>query len=271
MPDLATDVRLTRAEITKLVRKWIGVDGGYLGRFSYARHDQFWMEVCDVSISTAAYPGTTRQCFEATLFDASAANQAAVLRAILNEYPREEIAPGSSLRSEGLYSEILQWIARLQTGQATVAVQIASATQIVQRALDDADTLLRASGPQSAVDRVHTAFHGYLLDLAEEAEVTGLPDRPTMTQLFKALRNNHPALAPKRPNAEEISRVYQSMANIIDALNALRNNASVAHPNPALLGEPEAVLVINAVRSLLGYLEGKRRLTPASVGSAKVP
>jgi len=44
----------------------------------------------------------------------------------------------------------------------------------------------------------------------------------------------------------------------------VRNNASVAHPNEALLGEPEATLVINTVRTLLSYLEDKRRRTSPS-------
>ena len=45
----------------------------------------------------------------------------------------------------------------------------------------------------------------------------------------------------------------------VDALNPVRNNASVAHPNEVLIGEPEAMLVINTVRTLLSYLENKRR------------
>jgi hypothetical protein len=52
-----------------------------------------------------------------------------------------------------------------------------------------------------------------------------------------------------------------SMATILDALNPVRNNASIAHPNRALVGEAEAVLVINTVRTLLTYLEAKQRET----------
>jgi hypothetical protein len=49
------------------------------------------------------------------------------------------------------------------------------------------------------------------------------------------------------------------MATILDALNPVRNNASMAHPTSALIGEAEAVLVINTVRTLLTYLEAKQR------------
>lgn len=49
------------------------------------------------------------------------------------------------------------------------------------------------------------------------------------------------------------------MANIMDALNPLRNKGSIAHPNMSLMGNDEGVLVINRVRTLRGYLEAKRR------------
>jgi hypothetical protein len=47
------------------------------------------------------------------------------------------------------------------------------------------------------------------------------------------------------------------MATVVDVLNPLRNKASVAHPNEQLLAEPEALLVINSVRTLLNYLDLK--------------
>jgi Abortive infection C-terminus len=117
---------------------------------------------------------------------------------------------------------------------------------------------MRTSGPQSAVDRLHTAMHGYLHSLCDEAGITH-GDRPTMNQLFKALRAGHPGLADLGARPEEVTRVLGSMASILDALNPVRNNASVAHPNEQLIGEPEALLVINTVRTLLSYFESKRR------------
>jgi hypothetical protein len=45
------------------------------------------------------------------------------------------------------------------------------------------------------------------------------------------------------------------VAAILDALNPMRNRASVAHPNPTLLEQPEAMLVVNAARTILHYLD----------------
>ena len=61
------------------------------------------------------------------------------------------------------------------------------------------------------------------------------------------------------PKAAEIDRVLKSMAAIVDALNPVRNRASGAHPNESVLQEPEAMLVINGVNTLLHYLDARLR------------
>ena len=52
-----------------------------------------------------------------------------------------------------------------------------------------------------------------------------------MTALFKRLRSHHPAFIENGPRAQDITQVMRAMSAIMDALNPLRNNASVAHPN----------------------------------------
>ena len=49
----------------------------------------------------------------------------------------------------------------------------------------------------------------------------------------------------------------RSAAAILDALNPLRNQGTVAHPNENLLEEAEAMLVVNVSWSLLSYLDSK--------------
>lgn len=76
----------------------------------------------------------------------------------------------------------------------------------------------------------------------------------------KRLRESHPRLAPSGERADEVSRVLYSMAAKLSALITLRNNASPAHPNDALLGDNEALLAINAARTDFAYLDSKARL-----------
>ena len=100
--------------------------GGYLGAFSYNSHDRFWLENCDLPVDTGSFAGTTRACFEETLYQANARDQASALRAILEDYPpRDEPDPDHrKFRSPTLHREILSWISRLETGQVAVEVDI---------------------------------------------------------------------------------------------------------------------------------------------------
>jgi hypothetical protein len=59
------------------------------------------------------------------------------------------------------------------------------------------------------------------------------------------------------PREQNVTQVLRAMASILDAMNPVRNMASVAHPNPTLLAEAEAMLVINACRTVLQYLDAK--------------
>ena len=127
-------------------------------------------------------------------------------------------------------------------------------SQAVERALADAEELIRSRGAASALDRVHTALHGYLRAVGERAGLTVATDA-SATDILKQLRENHPAIAALASRSEDTRRILMAMATTVDALTVLRNRASGAHPNEQVLEEPEAMLAINAARSLLHYLD----------------
>ncbi len=95
--------------------------------------------------------------------------------------------------------------------------------------------------------------------MCEKAGIEVAGEDRGITQLFRALRDKHPAFAGIGKSDEQLHRVAQAMATIVDALNPLRNQASLAHPNTRLLEEPEAMLVINSVRTLLQYIDSRVR------------
>lgn len=131
-----------------------------------------------------------------------------------------------------------------------------TASEVVERALRDADHLLHTNGAVSALDRVHTALHGYLRDACALANLA-VPANAPVGILFKALRSGHPKLVAMNQHDPQVDVVLASLAGAVTALNTLRNNASVAHPNQVLLGEPEAMLMVNLVRTLFNYLEAR--------------
>lgn len=131
-----------------------------------------------------------------------------------------------------------------------------SASDVVRRALSDADQLVATNGAQSAVDRLHTAMHGYLKTACKDAGIS-IPDNATLTQAFKALRSEHSALGDLGSHGSEVAKVLQSFAAVLDALNTIRNHGSVAHPTERLIEPAEASLFVNAVRTLFHYLSHK--------------
>lgn len=67
----------------------------------------------------------------------------------------------------------------------------------------------------------------------------------------------HSALRDLGPRSDDIKRILRTSGAIVDAFGTLRNRASLAHPNEELLGQDEALLVINIARSLLRYFDAK--------------
>ena len=126
---------LTDGEITRIVNRYIGVSGGYLGDFSYRTHADFYPEYCNLDIDPNDYAGTTRERFIAILSSRSLAD------------PRRRFSGGSSSAvrpDEGpptrktAHGEVLKLIERLDSGGvADVTPQITS--EVVLRALVTGD------------------------------------------------------------------------------------------------------------------------------------
>lgn len=245
---------LSNMEIFRIVNRYIGVDGGYLGDFSYRTHGEFYLEFCDLDINPFDYlqEGTTRERFIRVLQERPPHDQAKIIRGVIEKYPVDS----SELRTDAARKELIAIAERLERGGMVAGPAPSFTSEVVIRAIDDVEALLEKGGPTSAVDRVHTSLHGHLRYLCDEAGIEyGRDD--TMVALLKKLRQAHPKLQDLGPRAGDIETVLKASGSILDALNPMRNNASVAHPNAALLGRDEAQLVINVGRSLLMYLDGK--------------
>jgi len=134
------------------------------------------------------------------------------------------------------------------------SLQITSDT--LERALADAEQLIHSRGAASSVDRVHTVLHAYLRAVCNNSGLS-ISDNANITHLFKVIREQHPAFQYPGPRSEKIDCIVRATATILDALNPLRNHASLAHPNEEILDEPEAMLVVNSIRTLLHYLDRK--------------
>jgi hypothetical protein len=247
---------MTVQEQAKLVHRFIGVSGGYLGNFTYATHESFYPVYCDLDIKPAEHGDTTKRRFEAILAGSSPADQAKIIRGTLEYFPVDGPAAPST-RTADLRDELLAIAKRLEGANVTVAIR-GQTRESVLRAIQDAEDFIKTADDRAvnALDRAHTALHGYLLSTCDAAGITYGAD-PTMTALLKLLRAQHPKLTATGARAEDVTRVLHACGTILDALNPLRNRASVAHPNSDLLPRAESLLVVNVSRSLLAFLDDK--------------
>ena len=245
---------LTNQQVMTVVNRYIGVEGGYLGDFTYRSHTEFYPEYCGIDdVFPETYSGTTRQRFIEIVSTRKPHDQAKILRGVIDRFGDDDAQSDSRTR---LRQQILQWAAELEGATVITMASPTETRAVVIRALGDADNLLRTSGATSAIDRIHTALHGHLLALCESSKIE-IEEGANSTRALKLLRQHHPALQVTGPRAQDITRVLNSLANVLDTLNPIRNNASVAHSNLELLDDPEALLAINAGRTIFAFLDSK--------------
>lgn len=252
-------VGMSLQEIVTLVNRYIGVSGGYLGDFSYRTHAEFYPGYGDLDIDPLELSGmTTRERYIQILKNLNPADQAKLIRGTVERFP-VEAENGPATRTNELWEKYVAIAMRLEKAPGTrksVRVVVPDGTgEVVKLALADA---YDAANPVSSVDRVHTALHGHLQALCDAAQIQYQHDAP-MTVLLKELRESQTQLQGRGPSAAPVARVLNSCAAILDALNPIRNQASVAHPNKELIDKEEAMFVLDVAASLFNYLEARLR------------
>ncbi|KMY56593.1 abortive infection family protein [Geobacillus sp. FSL K6-0789] len=241
--------KLSPTEINSVVA-YIGVHNGYLGNFSYASHAEFYPSYCGLDINPNDYEGTTRERFIKILTEADAYQQSKILRGVLEKYPLEyfedRFEEGFLNKTEienkrRLYTKIKGWISQLE-GNGLIKVDELD-YELVEEVLKQAEILINNHSAASAVDRVHTALHGYLKKICDEAGIVFEKDRPTIQEIFSKLKNEHPCF--KVDNDPNFNAIINSISKLLHKLNDIRNNRSFSHLNENILGEPEALFIIN--------------------------
>lgn len=252
--------KLSVRELDLLFNYYIGFQHGYLIGFNEPRELRAFFQVyCDLDINPESkYGSQVAQEFAEILMDQNPKVQAKILRVVLARYPPHRYREPET-RNALLHKKLSDVATRLESSTVLVKdVAPASASEVVRVALNEAEHSIGRGIARSAVDRTHTALHGYLKDMCDEANIQ-YGSNPGMTELYKLLRNEYPAFQNTGPRQLDIDSICKTLANVVDKLGPIRNHSSLAHPQDELLDEPEAILAINAARTLFHYLEDKRR------------
>jgi len=248
-------------EINKLVEGYIGTtSGGYLEHFSYSKHEAFYHVYCDLDVDVLAYRSrglSTRNAFIQILKDAKPRDQAKIIRGTFKMLPPPEKAYDEETSQKiKIHEELLEIAVRLEADGQVDSPGLEQTSEVVFEALKDAEFLLNSRGPKSAVDRAHTALHGYMKKLCLD-RCEPLPKDSSLTDVFKVVREKFPEFSAVIPHDNQAKKLFGSISSALDSLNTIRNRGTLAHPNELLLEAAEAMLYINLSRTVLAYIESK--------------
>jgi HEPN domain-containing protein len=120
--------------------------------------------------------------------------------------------------------------------------------------VEDAEVFIRDGRYDSAVDRIHTAFHGYLRAVLDEHNVDYQPT-DSLTSLYNKLHTCYETIIQPADVSARVKTILRSAGGMVQSVNELRNNNTIAHPNGQLIEKREAQLVIKLVNAVMDYIE----------------
>src|SRR5262249_223321 len=145
---------------------------------------------------------------------------------------------------------------RLEAGAGGASPAPVYTSEFVKRTLAEVEGAIKSKGETSGGERVHSALHGYLRLVCDRAGISHIQD-DRIVELFKKLLAQHTALQNLGPRPQDTATITKSFCAVMTVIDPLRNKASYAHPTPALLEVPEAMLAINSARTILHYVDAK--------------
>jgi hypothetical protein len=126
--------------------------------------------------------------------------------------------------------------------------------ETLRMAVSDATTLMAQGKYSSCIDRVHTALHGYLRVRLDELGNDEYSEDDSIMRLFNLLYREWEEVEDNNIN-KMMLKVLRSASASLEALNNIRNDYSLAHPNNCIIGEPEAIFILGIMESIVNYME----------------
>lgn len=153
-----------------------------------------------------------------------------------------------------LFQPIIDMLNDSEDKAAVDFQKVSLQSKTVQQAIADAKLFIRERKYESAVDRIHTAFQGYLRQILDRHQIAYKSD-DTLPSLYAKLHSYYESAIQPPDVAGRIRDIIRSGSNMVIKINELRNNNTVAHANTQLIQKREAELVIRMLNALWDYIE----------------
>ena len=145
--------------------------------------------------------------------------------------------------------EELEQLSKTEKNQIIV-IQNSNFSQTMIKALESAENEILKGNPDLAHDRMHTFIHDYFIQICTRLTLKPNSSRPDLLELFSLIQQH----LNKIDQSKVSITILRSLSKILKEINDIRNNKSLSHPNP-ILKKPEAMFVINTVKTIFVYLE----------------
>uniref|UniRef100_UPI000374FE3E abortive infection family protein n=1 Tax=Alkalibacillus haloalkaliphilus TaxID=94136 RepID=UPI000374FE3E len=236
------------------------------GNFSYRTHADFYPSYCGLDINPNKYDGTTREKFRKILLEANSNDQSKILSGTLEKFPlhyfedlmEEGIITASEYKNkENLHEKISKCITELR-GEVIEQGELKHNIAFVREALNQAETLIKNHSYSSAVDRAHTAIHGYLKELCVQQGIIFERTDVNIQEMWSKLKTDHPSFnIDVKKHHKPVNQTVNVVSKFLNSMNDIRNKHGYSHPNEDIIEEKEAMFIINLSRVLLHYLDSK--------------
>ena len=248
-------------EVKFVVSRWIGTNrddpSSGLAWFTHDELTEFLAGDCGVPDFV---PGVTeddeqskRERLTVVMERACIKCQAAIVEGLLRRADLDP-PPGDSVRKRAKIKGLLD---KLKQADEHLVLLDMPVPDIAAHALEAVSALVDQGKYMQAVDRIHTALHACVRDLAIEVDVD-IEKKDGLLEQFSAVRDRHAAFAVQDGD-RATADVLKGLSRALDGINSMRNKHSLAHPSTQPLAQEEARLAVNAGCALLQYVVDRVR------------
>ncbi len=267
--------QITRLEWHRLVYEYIGVEGGYLGNFSYPSHERFYPLHCGVDVDPTKYPGTTRERFIQILTSRTSAEQARIVRGAVEFFPLgQQGAPVT--RTQALREDLLSVAERLErSASGLIAVDelpmdLRLHPDFIEEQIGKCSAKVTSGDFDGAITNARSLVEAVLKELLALVDPGADAGKPDLPRLYKEV-NRRMNLDPARSQHPGVQSTLRGLIGVVGGLAEARNRMSDAHAPSYRPLEHHARLVVNAAFALCLFLvaahesQVARGLLPPSV------
>ena len=128
-----------------------------------------------------------------------------------------------------------------------------ASTDVIKSAIDNAELFMETGQYDSAFDRLHTAFHGFLRSKLDDFGID-YAESDTLSQLYTKLHGILANEITPPEVADLVKTTIRSGSGVISSINDIRNRYSLAHPNEVIIDKREAEFTIQMIKVITDYI-----------------